>query len=434
MCNSIWTEQIKYNEFPELIGEEKTDVLIVGGGLCGILCAYFLSWAGVDYKLVEAGKIGSGISGKTTAKISVLQGLSYSKLIPSFGREKAQLYLNANKEALERYTQMAKNFDCDFVFKPAYIYSLRSASSLEKEVRAIRSLGGMAEYVEKTTLPFQVVGAVKMPKQAQFHPIKFINKISENLNIYEHSRVTRISGNTAYTEKGSVKANKIIIATHFPFINIYGGYSLKLYQNRSYMMALDNITDIDGMYVDEDLDGMTFRNQGSTLIIGAGGSRTGTYNFGPEKLEHFLEKYYPETKKSYVWAAQDCMSLDGLPYIGRYSGIKPNMYVATGFNKWGITSSMIAALLLRDIIMERENEYAELFSPQRSIMHRQLLCNGVEAVKNMISLSTKRCSHLGCALKWNRYEHSWDCPCHGSRFDGSGNVIDNPANKSNRHL
>lgn len=434
MCNSIWKDEVKCKKFPSLEGDIKTDVLIVGGGLCGVLCAYFLSWAGVDYKLLESDRIGNGISGNTSAKITALQGLTYNKLISSFGKDKAQLYLKANTEALERYAKMSKNIECDFTFKPAYTYTLRDRKVIEDEVFAIRSLGGKAEYVDKVSLPFEVLGAVKMPKQAQFHPMKFIDKISENLNIYENSRVIKISQNKAYTEKGSVTAKKIIIATHFPFLNLYGGYFLKMYQNRSYMMVLEDASDIDGMFVDEDMDGMSFRNHGSTLIVGAGGSRTGLYNPGIKKLDNFHKKYYPKTKKSHTWAAQDCMSLDSLPYIGKYSAVKSDLYVATGFNKWGMTTSMISALILRDMVMERENEYEELFSPQRSIMHRQLLCNGIEAVRNMASISTKRCSHLGCALKWNKYEHSWDCPCHGSRFDNTGNILDNPANKRGYHL
>ena len=207
MCDSIWKNEVKCKEFPTLEGNEKTDVLIIGGGLCGVLCAYFLSWAGVDYKLLEASRIGNGISGDTSAKITALQGLTYNRLINSFGRDKAQLYLNANHEALERYAQMSKNIECDFTFKPAYTYTLRDRIAIENEIRAIRSLGGIAEYVDDLPLPFEVIGAVRMPKQAQFHPMKFIDKISENLNICENSQVTKISRNIAYTEKGSVTAN-----------------------------------------------------------------------------------------------------------------------------------------------------------------------------------------------------------------------------------
>jgi hypothetical protein len=172
---------------------------------------------------------------------------------------------------------------------------------------------------------------------------------------------------------------------------------------------------------------MSFRNYENLLLIGGGGHRTGKDGGAWAEIESFAQKYYPRARLTNQWAAQDCMSLDGIPYIGRYSRNTPEMFVATGFNKWGITSSMVAAKILCDMVMERKNDYAEVFSPQRSIIKPQLLINGLEATKNLLTPSTKRCPHLGCALKWNKAEHTWDCPCHGSRFEENGKLIDNPA-------
>ncbi len=433
MHHSIWTETCKMPHFPALTTDIKTDVLIIGGGMCGLLTAYFLKWAGVDYCLVEAERVGGGVTGKTTAKISSLQGTVYQELLKKLGREKTQLYYQACIQALERYGCMSKTIECDFVQLPAYTYTRKDPKKIQDEVRAIRCIGGNAEFVEELSLPFGMVEAVKMPHQAQIHPLKFLNGIAEHLNIYENTRIQSVFNNTAKTESGfSIKAKKIIIATHFPFLNRMGGYPLKLYQERSYLIGLVNAPELQGIYLDEACDGLSFRKEGEVLLVGGNSHRTGKETSGWELMREFQKKYCPKAKEKYAWATQDCMTLDGLPYIGQYSWRTPNLYVATGFQKWGMTGSMIAALLLRDLVLERKNEFEGLFSPQRSMFRKQLLINGVEATKDILTVSEKRCPHLGCSLKWNKTEHSWDCPCHGSRFTDTGRLLDNPANKNMR--
>ncbi len=235
-------------------------------------------------------------------------------------------------------------------------------------------------------------------------------------------------GITAITDGGRIKADKVIVATHFPFINKHGSYYLKLYQHRAYVLALQNAQEVDGMYVDECRSGLSFRNYGDLLLLGGGAHRTGKDGGNWDELRRFADKHYPDSKIKYLWATQDCMSLDDIPYIGRYSKNTPDMYVASGFNKWGMTGTMLAAMLLSDMVCGRNSDYAAAFSPSRSILKPQLFVNGFEATKNLLTPSKKRCPHLGCALKWNNAEHSWDCACHGSRFDEGGRVIDNPAN------
>jgi glycine/D-amino acid oxidase-like deaminating enzyme len=208
--------------------------------------------------------------------------------------------------------------------------------------------------------------------------------------------------------------------------NKHGAYFLKMYQSRSYVLALENAGSVDGMYVDGN-GGLSFRQYGDLLLLGGGGHRTGKPGGGWAALEDFVKRYYPGAKERFRWATQDCMTLDGLPYIGRYSKHTPNLYVATGFNKWGMTSSMVAADLLGDLVQGRENACADLFSPSRSILRPQLACNALEAAKSLLTFSKPRCPHMGCALHWNPQEHSWDCPCHGSRFTQTGKLQDNPA-------
>lgn len=425
---SLWTLKTKLPEFPQLKGSVNTDILIIGGGITGILTAYFLHKSGVRYILVEKDRICSGTTQNTTAKITFQHGLIYNKILKSGGVDTAQKYLNANRLAFEKYSEICGELDCDYEKKDNYVYSLNNRKKLEKEMDALCKIGFKAEFCENTSLPFSVAGAVKFPNQAQFNPLMFISEIAGNLKIYEKTFVREMKGNTAVTDYGEIKAKKVIVATHFPFINKHGSYFLKLYQHRSYVLALENAQYVNGMYVDENRKGMSFRNYNDILLIGGGGHRTGKKGGNWSELRHFADKYYPGADVKCFWAAQDCMSLDDIYYIGRYSANTPNLYTASGFNKWGMTGSMLSAMILSDMVLEKKNEFSDIFSPSRSIIKPQLLINGFESAKNLLTLSEKRCPHLGCALKWNSAEHSWDCPCHGSRFDENGKVLDNPAN------
>lgn len=426
---SVWNENVKIKKFSTLDGDKKTDILIIGGGLSGLLCAYFLEKQGVDYILVEAKRIGMGITKNTTAKITFQHSLIYNDLIKNFGLELAGQYFRANKMALESYNVLCKNIECDFEKKPAGTYSTNNRRKIEDEILALHKLGYNAEFIDEIPVPIKILGGIKFNNQAQFNPLKFISKISKNLNIYENTFIYKLIGNTAIAEKAKIKAKKIIIATHFPFINSHGLYFLKMYQSRSYVVAIENAPQIDGMYVDEDQTGMSFRNYKNLLLVGGAGHRTGKCGRGYSELRKFIKTHYPESKERYYWSTQDCMTLDNIPYIGVYSKNTPNYFVATGYNKWGMTSSMVAAKMLSDLALEQKNDFSEVFSPSRNIFKPQLFTNLGETTVNFFTPTVKRCSHLGCALKWNKHEHTWDCPCHGSRFDQNGKIIDNPAKR-----
>lgn len=427
MKKSVWSDSVVLPEFDKLQGEIKTDVLVIGGGMAGILCAKTLKDAGVDCVLVEGEKMASGITKNTTAKITSQHGLIYNKILKEYGKEKAKMYLDANNKALAHYEKLCINIDCDYELRDAYTYSLNNRMKIEEEVKAVNSLGYQAQFVNKTELPFKISAAIKFQNQAQFNPLKFISQIVKELNIYEDTFIYDITPDTAISKNGRIRAKQIIVATHFPFINKHGSYFLKLYQHRSYVTAFKGIEQINGMYVDEDKKGLSFRSYKDLLLIGGGGHRTGKQGGAWKEIDSFSQKYYPDAQVKYQWATQDCESLDGIPYIGQYSKKTPNLYVATGFNKWGMTSSMVAAQILTDIILGKNNDTKEVFSPQRSILKPQLLVNGFETTKNLLMPTIKRCPHLGCALKWNKAEHTWDCPCHGSRFEEDGKLIDNPA-------
>ena len=431
MLESIWAQSAAMPEFESLKHDIKTDVLIIGGGIAGLLCAYLLKEEGVDYALVEADRICRGVTRNTTAKITAQHGLLYDKLIRRFGKERAKMYLTLNLDALARYRALSGEIDCDFEEQDSFVFSLYDRRKLEREANALHALGFDATLEESLPLPFAVEGAVRFPGQARFHPLKFLSAIARGLNIYERTPVVELgeSGGrpTAKTERAMIRAERMILATHFPILNKHGGYYLKMYQSRAYVLALEHAPDLRGMYVDEADGGLSFRNYENLLLLGGCGARTGKKSGAWQELSRLAGRFYPRARPVAQWATQDCMTLDGAPYVGRYSPGTPALYVITGFNKWGMTSAMAGAMLLRDRMLGRENPLAPAFDPQRSIWRPQLAVNAAEAAVNLLTPSVKRCPHLGCALKWNRNEQTWDCPCHGSRFTREGALLDNPA-------
>ena len=430
MNDSVWANTVTMPDFPHLEHDVKTDVLIIGGGLAGILCAYELEQAGVDYLLIEADRICGGVSRNTTAKLTSQHGLIYGKLIREFGTDAARMYWSANQEALERYRRLSGQIPCEFEPEAAYVYSVDDRVKLELEMDALAQLGIPAQYVDRPSLPFPVAGAIRFDDQAQFHPLKFAAGIARGLKICEHTPARTFDGQAVLTPYGRICAGSVIVATHFPIFNKHGGYFLKMYQHRSYALALEHAPKPDGMYVDESKTGLSFRGYGDLLLLGGGSHRTGKQGGNWAELKTFAQMHYPAARVKYRWATQDCMTLDGVPYIGQYGKGTPDLYVATGFNKWGMTSSMVAATLLSDLIQGKENPCAPVFSPFRTVLRPQLFANILETAVNLLTISKPRCPHLGCALKWNPQERSWDCPCHGSRFTEGGTLLDNPATGS----
>ena len=434
-----------------------------------------LKQKGRDVVLIDAAEIASGNTKNTTAKITSQHDLIYSKLIAEFGEEKARQYAKANELAIKKYKEIIedKRIECDFEEKPAYVYSLNEVDVLKEEVEAAKNLGIDAEFVQEANLPFKINGAVKFNNQAQFNPLKFLKGISNELVIYENTRALEIKENLVVTSGGNITANNIVVATHYPIMNAPGYYFMKMHQERSYVLALENTSEIDGMYIDLNKEGYSFRTYNNLLLLGGISHRTGENEEGGsyDELRKVAKRLYPKAKEKYYWSAQDCMTIDGIPYIGRYSSETPNIYVATGFNKWGMTSSMVSAMIISDMILEKENDFSEIFSPRRfdlSLSINNIANDLIETAKNFIAqkvyipsseiehiknghggiieyngekvgvyknkegkeffVSTK-CTHLGCQLSWNADELTWDCPCHGSRFDYKGRLIGSPATK-----
>ena len=472
---SVWSKSCKFRKREVLNRDIKADVLIIGAGISGILTAYMLKQNGRDVILIDAAEVASGNTKNTTAKITSQHNLIYHKLISEFGEEKARQYAKANELAIKKYKEIIeeREIECDFEQKSSYIYSLNEVNSLREEVDAANKVGIDAEFVEKVNLPFEIKGAIKFNNQAQFNPLKFLKDISHDLVIYENTRAIEIKKDLVITNKGNITANHIVVATHYPIMNTPGYYFLRMHQERAHVIALENVNDVDGMYIDLDKDGYSFRSYNNLLLLGGVKQRTGENEDGGnyDKLREVAKELYPKSKEKYHWSAQDCMTIDGIPYIGKYSDETPNIYVATGFNKWGMTSSMVSAMIISDMILENENDFSEIFSPKRfdlSLSINNLTKDIGETAKNFIAqkiyipsskiehirnghagiveyngekvgvykdnegkefiVSTK-CSHLGCQLHWNADELTWDCPCHGSRFDYKGRLIGSPATK-----
>lgn len=447
---SLWSESCKFRKREALNKDIKTDVLVIGAGIAGILTAYMLKQRGREVVVIDAAEIASGNTKNTTAKITSQHDLIYSKLITEFGEEKARQYAKANELAIKKYKEIIEDrrIECDFEEKPSYVYSLNEVDVLKEEVEAAKKLGIDAEFVQKANLPFKINGALKFNNQAQFNPLKFLKDISNELVIYENTRALEIKENLVVASGGNITAKNIVVATHYPIMNAPGYYFMKMHQERSYVLALENKSEIDGMYIDLNKEGYSFRTYNNLLLLGGISHRTGENEEGGsyDELRKVAKRLYPKAKEKYHWSAQDCMTIDGIPYIGRYSSETPNIYVATGFNKWGMTSSMVSAMIISDMILEKENDFSEIFSPRRfdlSLSINNIANDLIETAKNFIAqkvyipsseiehiknghggiieyngekvgvyknkegkeffVSTK-CTHLGCQLSWNADE------------------------------
>jgi len=470
---SIWHQTAKFAPCPPLQGDLETEAAVIGGGLAGILTAALLAEAGVSAVVLEANRTGFGQTGNTTAKVTAQHGSLYRQLETGLDAASARRYAQAHQAAIEEYQRIIHDhrIACGWERLPAYLYSVEEENILEEEFAAQRRAGLPVELTTETGLPFPVKGAVRCDGQAQFHPLRLLYTLADKLSIYEHTRVLEADGDMLRTENGTVRARHIVFACHFPFVNVPGYYFMRMHQERSCAAAVTGAPALPGMYYSVDPGGLSLRSAGELLLVGGGSHRTGENREGGKytALVRSAALLFPGAKPAAQWSAQDCMTLDGMPYIGQFSAGTPNWYVATGFGKWGMTTSMVAAQLLRDQILGRENAWAELFSPQRftpAASASALVENSVQAVRGLtrellapargaaaslppdhggvVALDEQklgiykasdgtlyaveaRCPHMGCQLEWNPDEKSWDCPCHGSRFDLRGRLLSGPA-------
>lgn len=486
---SYWIGTTNDTDYPELMEDINIDAVVVGGGLSGITTAFLLKKEGLKVAVIEADRICKATSGHTTAKVTSQHTLIYDKIIKTFGKDMAQQYADANQYAIKFMEDLAKsnNIQCDFETKGAYVFTQENVNveRIKKEADAAASLGIPAKFVRDTPLPLTVLGAVLFDNQAQFHPRKYAIALADKIPgdgsyIFENTRAVDIDEGevcTVKTAKGKkIMARHVIIASHYPFYDGKGMYFAKMYPSRSYLMAF-KIGGVppDGMFINIDTPGITLRSQsheGEQILIFGGeshktahGEQTSTHY---DNLRKLARKMFNIKEELYHWSAQDYYTLDEIPYVGRLTANTPNIYVATGFRKWGMTNSTAAAIIIKDLITKGQSSWSSIYSPQRGTtgtaaasfvaqnadVAYQLISGKLDNfdddmdIKNgegkVVEYKGKRtgvykdaqgklhllditCTHVGCELRWNDGEKTWDCPCHGSRFKYNGDIVEGPA-------
>ncbi|MEA5500527.1 FAD-dependent oxidoreductase [Limnoraphis robusta Tam1] len=486
---SFWLDFTSASNFPSLSQNISVDVAIVGGGLVGINAAKLLKQAGKTVAILEAEEVAAGVSGHTTAKITSLHQLIYADLIKQIGEQKARLYGESNQAAIEQYARIiqSEQIDCDFERKDAYTFasSIENLDKIKDELEAAVQLGLPASFVKETDLPFEIAGSVKFSNQAQFHPRKYVLHLAKTIQgegsyIFEQTRVKTVEGENpckVITENGYiVTAQDVIVATNLPILD-QGLFFAKSYPKRSYLIGawIDPAQDPGGMFIGSGQDYQSIRttpHDGKTLlIIGGKGHKVGEAEDTEilyKQLADYANSTFGVEEIAYRWSTQDMVSFDKLPYIGKLTPFNNHTYVATGFSLWGMSKSMISAMILSDLILGKENPWANLydatrptpFVTQESI--KQNLDVGIhwvgDRLKGLLDSPEKVgigegqvvtengdkiaayrdesgtlhkvsavCTHLGCIVSWNPAEKSWDCPCHGARYNCEGEVIQAPA-------
>jgi glycine/D-amino acid oxidase-like deaminating enzyme/nitrite reductase/ring-hydroxylating ferredoxin subunit len=487
---SFWIASTLQSSYPPIVEDLSVDVAIVGAGLAGITTAMLLKQAGKTVAVLEADRVAEGVSGHTTAKLTSLHQLKYASLVDSLGREKASAYGASNQAAIEQVATLVRDehIDCDFERKDAYTFATDAdmLAQVKAEAEAALELGLPATYVTETSLPFAVQGAVKFSHQAQFHPRKYILCLADKIHgdgsyVFEHSRVRTVDGEDpcrVQTESGAtVTATDVIVTTNLPILD-QGLYFAKTFPKRSYLIGarIDPAIAPDGMFIGTGEKYRSIRTTpmddgGTLLLIGGEGHKVGEADDTEDRFERlaaYAKEHFGVASVDYYWSSQDFVSFDGLPYIGPLTPLSQHTYVATGFSLWGMSNSNVAAMILTDRVLGRDNPWAQLyestrptpFVSQESIKNNldvgtrwfsdrfKGLFDSPEKVKpgegRLVTTGGKKvaahrdehgtlhqvsavCPHLGCIVDWNAAEKSWDCPCHGSRFDPDGKILHGPA-------
>ena len=497
---SYWTNSLnekEINKFQSLKENVDTDICIIGGGLTGLNLAYNLRKYNIKTILIEKDRICKSTSGNSTAKITSQHGLIYKYLADSKGIDFAKKYYKANEKAIENIANIIKkeNIDCDFEYQPSYVFTenISDIQKIKEEASIVNKFGGKAEYLEAKDIEIsnlvKTIAGVKFENQAYFNPYKYANalaKICSNsqIHIYEKTKAVDVideeNGYSIKTENGcEIKTKYLIITTKYPIVNIPGFYFLKMYQSTSYGIGMKTKQKVfNGMYINSEKPTISLRmakdKDGYILIVVGSDYKTGEekdLSNSYTRLEKIAREIYPKGEIKYHWNTEDCITLDKIPYIGEFSKVWKNCYVATGFNKWGMTTSKIAADIIIDKIMGFENEYEKVFTATRVEPVKNIKEVGNMVKTSMDALVIKKleiskeeinqiqkgegkiveidgkkvgiykneqgeiykinpvCKHLGCELTWNNLDKTWDCPCHGSRYDYQGNLLYGPSVK-----
>lgn len=491
---SFWIDSTPATNFPTLDRDVTVDVAIVGAGIVGLTAAMLLKRAGKKVAVIEATQIAKGVSGNTTAKITALHRLIYADLIAQAGEETARTYAASNTAAIERVAKFVEEeqIDCDFSRQSAYTFaeSEKTLSKIKDEVSAALKVGLPATFVEKTSLPFSIAGAIKLDDQAQFHVRKYLLHLARLISgdgsyIFENTRVQTANEALLHQhcevicDRGVVHAEDVIISTNLPILD-QGLFFAKTYPERSYLIGahIDPAKAPEGIFIGADKDSYSIRTTpdqgGQLLIIGGGGHKVGSISNTEEsyrKLENFAQSAFGIDRVDYRWSNQDMVSFDKLPFIGKLTPANNHIYVATGFSLWGMSNGTLSGMLLSDLILDVENPWAQIYEATRATPFvttealkqtldvgrhwlgdrlkgiqgstladvaegegRIEIVNGKQLAvyrdREKIHAVSAVCTHLGCIVNWNSAEKSWDCPCHGARYDCEGEVLQGPTVKN----
>jgi glycine/D-amino acid oxidase-like deaminating enzyme/nitrite reductase/ring-hydroxylating ferredoxin subunit len=485
---SYWEKSADRTAYPDARSDLVCEVAVIGGGIVGVTSALRLAREGAHVALLEARRIGAGATGYTTAKISSLHGLTYSKLESSLGGRTARIYGEANETGLAGVAALVNELSihCDFRRKPNFTYteSKQRVASIESELEAVTKAGLRARFVaDVRELPYSVAAAIRFDNQAEFHPLRYLLGLAEaavdaGCSVFEGTRVVSLHQGELCdirTEAGAVvRARHVIVATHLPILD-RGLYFARTYPERSYvLMARVRGKVPDGMFLSDEIPPHSLRSvpteDGEMLMVGGEAHKAGQSDAERRfaALEEWTRERFDVESVEHRWATQDNMPADGLPFIGRLWPLSNRVITATGLRKWGLAMGTAASSMLVDQVLGRENPWTETFNPTRfhplaagpdlikeganvgfhflaDRITRRGSADGLAPGEGAIvgsglgqqavyrdesgelhSLSA-RCTHLGCIVRFNRAERTWDCPCHGSRFALDGAVIEGPA-------